>query len=122
MSSGESHLVLTTPSSVSPKRRRPAGVARLHSRRGGQTNTRLDEAEYQYPGGPNLAIKVGEAAVSNSTLVIDLLGVTSEEYTASQMTYDLRRLRLKGLIFRPPKTDRLLPDASRVEGCPPIFP
>jgi len=39
-------------------------------------------------------------------LVADLLGVTGEQYTASQMTYDLRRLRLKGLIFRPPKTNR----------------
>lgn len=39
-------------------------------------------------------------------LVVDLLGVTSQEYTASQMTYDLRRLRLKGLIFRSPKTHR----------------
>jgi hypothetical protein len=39
-------------------------------------------------------------------LVVDLLGVTSAEYTASQMSYDLRRLRLKGLIFRPPKTHR----------------
>lgn len=39
-------------------------------------------------------------------LVADLLGVTSADYTASQMTYDLRRLRLKGLIFRPPKTHR----------------
>ena len=38
--------------------------------------------------------------------VITLLGVTSQHYTASQMTYDLRRLRLKGLIFRPPKTHR----------------
>jgi hypothetical protein len=38
--------------------------------------------------------------------VADLLGLTSEQYTASQMTYDLRRLRLKGLIFRPPKTHR----------------
>jgi hypothetical protein len=38
--------------------------------------------------------------------VVDLLGLTSEQYTASQMTYDLRRLRLKGLIFRPPKTHR----------------
>lgn len=38
--------------------------------------------------------------------VIALLGVTGEQYTASQMTYDLRRLRLKGLIFRPPKTHR----------------
>jgi hypothetical protein len=40
------------------------------------------------------------------TLVVDLLGVTSDQYTATQMTYDLRRLRLKGLIFRPPKTHR----------------
>ena len=40
------------------------------------------------------------------SLVADLLGVASEQYTASQMTYDLRRLRLKGLIFRPPRTNR----------------
>jgi hypothetical protein len=40
------------------------------------------------------------------THVTALLGVTSDQYTASQMTYDLRRLRLKGLIFRPPKTHR----------------
>jgi hypothetical protein len=39
-------------------------------------------------------------------LVVDLLGVTGEHYTAAQMTYDLRRLRLKGVIYRPPKTHR----------------
>jgi hypothetical protein len=39
-------------------------------------------------------------------LVADLFGITTEQYTASQMTYDLRSLRLKGLIFRPPKTNR----------------
>jgi len=39
-------------------------------------------------------------------MVADLLNVTTEQYTASQMTYDLRRLRLKGLIFRPPRTNR----------------
>ena len=39
-------------------------------------------------------------------LMLDLLGVTAAEYTTSQMTYDLRRLRLKGLIYRPPKTHR----------------
>lgn len=39
-------------------------------------------------------------------LVADLLGVTTEQYRASQMSYDLRRLRLKGLIFRPPRTHR----------------
>jgi hypothetical protein len=38
--------------------------------------------------------------------VADLLGVTPAEYTPHQMTYDLRRLRLKGLIYRPPKTNR----------------
>lgn len=38
--------------------------------------------------------------------VVDLLGVTTEQYTAGQMTYNLRRLRLKGLIFRPLRTNR----------------
>jgi hypothetical protein len=38
--------------------------------------------------------------------VADLLGVDETGYTATQMTYDLRRLRLKGLIFRPPRTKR----------------
>ncbi len=38
--------------------------------------------------------------------VADLLGVTLEQYTPHQMTYDLRRLRLKGLIYRPPKNNR----------------
>ncbi|MGH9663785.1 MAG: hypothetical protein ACRD9L_05120 [Bryobacteraceae bacterium] len=40
------------------------------------------------------------------SVVANLLGVTTEQYTASQMNYDLRRLRLKGLIFRPPRTNR----------------
>ena len=38
--------------------------------------------------------------------VADLLGVALTEYSPGQMTYDLRRLRLKGLIYRPPKTNR----------------
>jgi hypothetical protein len=38
--------------------------------------------------------------------VADLLGVALSEYNPGQMTYDLRRLRLKGLIYRPPKTNR----------------
>jgi hypothetical protein len=38
--------------------------------------------------------------------VADLLGVTVSEYRPNQMTYDLRRLRLKGLIYRPPGTNR----------------
>ncbi|HEX4593502.1 MAG TPA: hypothetical protein VH157_04465 [Bryobacteraceae bacterium] len=38
--------------------------------------------------------------------VANLLGVKLSEYTPNQMTYDLRRLRLKGLIYRPPGTNR----------------
>jgi len=38
--------------------------------------------------------------------VADLLGVTVSDYRPNQMTYDLRRLRLKGLIYRPPGTNR----------------
>jgi predicted MarR family transcription regulator len=37
--------------------------------------------------------------------VTTLLGAP---YTANQMTYDLRRLRLKGLITRPPHTNTYL--------------
>lgn len=38
--------------------------------------------------------------------VADLLGVDVASYTPAKMTYDLRRLRLKGLIYRPPRTHR----------------
>ena len=41
-------------------------------------------------------------------LVADLLGVDRDHYTTSQLTYDLRRLRLKGIIWRVPKTHRYL--------------
>src|SRR5215472_6372725 len=38
--------------------------------------------------------------------VTDLLGLEVGSYTAAKMTYDLRRLRLKGLIYRPPRAHR----------------
>jgi hypothetical protein len=38
--------------------------------------------------------------------VADLLGVDPASYSAAKMTYDLRRLRLKGLIYRPPRAHR----------------
>jgi len=38
--------------------------------------------------------------------VADLLGADPAAYSAAKMTYDLRRLRLKGLIYRPPHTHR----------------
>ena len=46
-------------------------------------------------------------------LVAGLLGV---DYTSHQMTYDLRRLRLHGLITRLPQTNRyvLTPEGLRV--------
>ena len=40
--------------------------------------------------------------------VADLLGDDRGSYTAAKMTYDLRRLRLKGLIYRPPRAHRYL--------------
>lgn len=39
-------------------------------------------------------------------LVAALLGVAEEQYTANQLTYDLRRLRLKGIIWRVPGSQR----------------
>jgi hypothetical protein len=38
--------------------------------------------------------------------VADLMGASPETYAAGQMAYDLRRLRLKGLIYRIPNTYR----------------
>jgi len=38
--------------------------------------------------------------------VADLLGDDGGSYTSAKMTYDLRRLRLKGLIYRPPRAHR----------------
>jgi hypothetical protein len=46
---------------------------------------------------------------TNSSLrlhVADLMAVSDETYAASQMSYDLRRLRLKGLIYRYPNSYR----------------
>lgn len=40
--------------------------------------------------------------------VSDLLGLRESDYSSSQMTYDLRRLRLKGIIARIPGTNRYI--------------
>ena len=45
--------VFATPASVTPKRRRPTGVARLHSRRGGRTNPGRMGQTINIRGGPN---------------------------------------------------------------------
>jgi hypothetical protein len=47
--------------------------------------------------------------LSNKTLrqrIPDLLGVPTSAYSGAQMSYDLRRLRLKGLVTRVPKTQQ----------------
>jgi hypothetical protein len=47
------------------------------------------------------------AGLSNKSLrqpISDLLGVPSTEYPSTRMCYDLRRLRLKGLVSRVPKS------------------
>ena len=47
--------------------------------------------------------------------VADLRGLDVGSYTAAKMTYDLRRLRLQGLIYRPPRAHRyvLTPHAGK---------
>ena len=49
------------------------------------------------------------SGLSNKTLrqyIPDLLAVPASAYSGAQMSYDLRRLRLKGLIVRVPKTQQ----------------
>jgi hypothetical protein len=56
------------------------------------------------------------AGFSNRSLRALVAGLLGTTYTASQMTYDLRRLRLHGLIQRLPGTNTYLPtpDGIRV--------
>jgi predicted MarR family transcription regulator len=56
------------------------------------------------------------AGFSNRSLRALVAGLLGTTYTASQMTYDLRRLRLHGLIQRLPGTHTYLPtpDGIRV--------
>ena len=53
---------------------------------------------------------------TNRSLRAHVAGLLGAPYTRGQMTYDLRRLRLKGLIARQPhsNTYRLTPDGLRV--------
>jgi hypothetical protein len=48
----------------------------------------------------------------------DLLGADPGSYSAAKMTYDLRRLRLKGLIYRPPRAHRYFLTTARLESGP----
>jgi hypothetical protein len=56
------------------------------------------------------------AGFTNSSLRGLVAGLLERDYTASQMTYDLRRLRLHGLIVRLPHTNTytLTPEGQRV--------
>ncbi len=87
------------------RRQHPArGAARRHRGR-------------QEIAGTEVRLAAGDGSVSGLTLfhhlidgfrnsdlrnhVADLLGLDTTQYTSNQMTYDLRRLGLKGLIYRP---------------------
>jgi len=54
--------------------------------------------------------------ITNKSLRGQVAGLLGHDYTTSQMTYDLRRLRLHGLIERIPHTNTytLTPDGTRV--------
>jgi hypothetical protein len=55
-----------------------------------------------------LAATQGFTSRSLRPQVADLQGVAHDQYTTGQLTYDLRRLRLKGIIWRVPNTQRYL--------------
>jgi len=54
--------------------------------------------------------------ITNKYLRVLIAGLLGSTYTPGQMTYDLRRLRLNGLIRRLPHTNRyvLTPDGIRI--------
>ena len=56
------------------------------------------------------------AGFTNRSLRAQVAGLLATNYTSSQMTYDLRRLRRKGLIRRQPRSNTytLTPDGIRV--------
>ena len=56
------------------------------------------------------------AGFTNASLRGLVAGLLGADYTTGQMTYDLRRLRLHGLIERIPRTNtyRLTPQGQRV--------
>jgi hypothetical protein len=94
-----------------------AGVSRPYQRDGQRTGAlRFGDVRVMALAGALCLTVHAIAGFSNRSLralVGDLLGTT---YTASQMTYDLRRLRLHGLIARVPKSNTyfLTPQGSRV--------
>jgi hypothetical protein len=53
--------------------------------------------------------------------VADLLGVMMADYTSNQMTYDLRRLRLKGLVLPATRDPSLLRYSLRLESRPAVL-
>ena len=52
------------------------------------------------------------------TLMAPLLGTTAEHITAGKMTYDLRRLRVHGLIERVPRTRRYIVTDTGLQAAP----
>ncbi len=60
--------------------------------------------------------RVSVAGFTNRSLRAQVAGLLGNPYSSSQMTYDLRRLRRKGLIRRQPRSNTyvLTPDGIRV--------
>lgn len=54
--------------------------------------------------------------ITNRSLRAHVAGLLSTDYTTAQMSYDLRRLRMKGIIARLPGTNTytLTPDGMRI--------
>jgi hypothetical protein len=70
--SGRRVGVCAAPPFVSPETRRPAGVARLHSRRGGTNKSWLNGANYNYRGWAKSDVRIPTMPITHS----DLMAIT----------------------------------------------
>ena len=85
------------------KHRDDAGLAAVRRRRAGRGRGRIGDGQPAGGGRPNWALRI---RADKREILPGPLGVTLSQYTGPRMTYDLCRPRLKGLIFRPPRSNR----------------
>ncbi len=88
-----------------------------YAREGNRTGAfRFGDVRAMALAGALCSIVHAVAGFTNQSLRGLVAGLLGTEYTTGQMTYDLRRLRLHGLIERVPRTNtyRLTPEGQRV--------
>src|ERR1700681_5082317 len=82
------------------------GVSRPYVREGQRTGAlRFGDSRVMALAGALCLTVHAVAGFSNRSLRALVAGLLGTTYTSSQMTYDLRRLRLHGLIIRLPRSN-----------------